>query len=68
MAIRSRGGSPRIAEDREDHGKIHPEKNGDHFFHKSRRIASQRAVQKEMATTLQVKFELFLASTFFVHA
>ena len=65
MAIRSRGGSPRIAEDR---GKFHPEKNGDHFFEKSRPISSQRAFQKTMAITLEVKFEPFLACTILVHA
>ena len=32
------------------------ENNGDHFFHKSKRIASPRAIQKTMVTTLQVKF------------
>ena len=34
----------------------------------SRRIASQRAFQKTMAITLEVKFEPFLACTILVHA
>ena len=58
----------RITEDREDCGKFHPEKNGDHFFEKSRPIASQRAFQKKLAITLEVKFEPFLACTILVHA
>ena len=58
----------RIADDREDRGKFPPEKNGDHFFEKSRPITSQRAFQKTMAITLEVKFEPFLACTILVHA
>ena len=36
-------------------GKFRFKKNGDHFFKKSRRIASQRAIQKKMAIILEVK-------------
>ena len=49
-------------------GIFHPEKNGDHFFEKSRPIASQRAFQKTIVITLEVKFEPFLACTILVHA
>ena len=52
MAIRSRGKSRQIAE---KFGKFRFFKNGDHFFKKSRRIASQRAIQKTMAIILEVK-------------
>ena len=61
----NRGKSRQIAANR---GIFHPEKNGDHFFEKSRRIASKRAFQKTMAITLEVKFEPFLACTIFVVA
>ena len=49
-------------------GKFRFKRNGDHFFKKSRPIASQRAFQKTMAITLAVKFEPFLACTILVHA
>ena len=49
-------------------GKFRFKKNGDHFFKKSRPIASQRAFQKTMAITLEVKFDPFLACTILVHA
>ena len=69
LAIQTRGEtrceSQQIAANR---GKFHSENNGDHFFKRSRRIASQRAFQKTMAITLEVKFEPFLACTILVHA
>ena len=49
-------------------GKFRFKKNGDHFFKKSRPIASQRAFQKTMAITLEVKFDPYLACTILVHA
>ena len=51
MAIRSRGKSQQIAA---KFGKFRFKKNGDHFFEKSRRIASQRAIQKTMAIIFEV--------------
>ena len=62
MAIRSRGKSRQIAANRgksrqiaAKSGKFRFKKNGDHFFKKSRPIASQRAFQKTM-----VAFDPFL--------
>ena len=62
MAIRSQGKSRQIAANRgksrqiaAKFGKFRFKKNGDHFFKKSRRIASQRAIQKKMAIILEVK-------------
>ena len=49
-------------------GKFRLKKNGNHFLKKSRPIASQRAFQKTMAITLEVKFDPFLACTILVHA
>ena len=37
-------------------GKFHSKNNIEHFFLKSQMIASQRAIQKTMAITLEVKF------------
>ena len=59
MAIRSRGKSRQIAA---KFGKFRFKKNGDHFFKKSRPIASQRAFQKTMAITLEVKFDPFFCA------
>ena len=69
MAIRSRGKSRgKSRQIAAKFGKFRFKKNGDHFFKKSRPIASQRAFQKTMAITLEVKFDPYLACTILVHA
>ena len=66
----NRGKSRQIAANRGKFSKFSKFhfKNNDNFFEKSRPISSQRAFQKTMAITLEVKFEVFLACTILVHA